>query len=285
MLIDPHGSLARDIYSILREEGRDAIYLDMNTNHKINPIGESNIHLLSFISVLKNLYDYAWGDRLETILRNILLLIAESDPPCMLTKIARVLSNKQYRDMLVKGSGNPDMSNFWFHIYPNYTYDAFTSVYNKIDKLLSISNIRKIFDVESSDINIDEIVRGKIMIIDLSSIIADDIIRFVGSIFIHMLYVSAKSKSALSNKYYLYIDEAQLINTFAIREVLNAMRKFNVNVTLATQSMNRFDDSIRREITSLCRTFIRVIYLMYGISSIIFLSTSYKRIKELSYIV
>ncbi|MEM4377062.1 MAG: hypothetical protein QXZ15_06125, partial [Candidatus Nitrosocaldaceae archaeon] len=101
MLIDPHGSLARDIYSILREEGRDAIYLDMNTNHKINPIGESNIHLLSFISVLKNLYDYAWGDRLETILRNILLLIAESDPPCMLTKIARVLSNKQYRDMLV----------------------------------------------------------------------------------------------------------------------------------------------------------------------------------------
>ncbi|MEM4337799.1 MAG: hypothetical protein QXY33_03325, partial [Candidatus Nitrosocaldaceae archaeon] len=137
----------------------------------------------------------------------------------------------------------------------------------------------------SSDINIDEIVRGKIMIIDLSSIIADDIIRFVGSIFIHMLYVSAKSKSALSNKYYLYIDEAQLINTFAIREVLNAMRKFNVNVTLATQSMNRFDDSIRREITSLCRTFIRVIYLIYGISSIIFLSTSYKRIKELSYIV
>ncbi|MEM2857194.1 MAG: hypothetical protein QW416_08855 [Candidatus Nitrosocaldaceae archaeon] len=43
------------------------------------------------------------------------------------------------------------------------------------------------------------------------------------------------------NQHYLSIDEAQLINTFAIREVLNAMRKFNVNVTLATQSMNRFN--------------------------------------------
>ncbi len=263
MLIDPHGMLAKEIKDIADREGIDYTYIDIdNTDYKINPIEikdykKSHIVIISFINALKNLYANAWGDRLETILRNTLLLINESDPPITLSKISRVLSNKRYRDMLVKGSGSIDISNYWYHVYPNYAYDAFTAVYNKLDKLLSISSIRQIFDCEESSIDIESLIRdNKPIIIDLSSIISDDIIKFIGSLFIHMLYVSAKHGYSLDNRYYLYIDEAQLISTFAVREVLNALRKFNVNVTIATQSINAFDISIQKELTALCRLII-----------------------------
>ncbi|GIU72587.1 MAG: hypothetical protein KatS3mg003_2066 [Candidatus Nitrosocaldaceae archaeon] len=235
MLIDPHGMLARDINNILKNELNDydnkVVYINTeDTNIKINPIEindykKYHLVVLSFINALKNLYEYAWGDRLETILRNALLLVIEADPPATLSKIAKVLSNKKYRDMLVKGSGNYDISNYWYHIYPNYAIEAFTAVYNKLDKLLSIASIKQIFDCEESSIDISKLIEeNKIIIIDLSSAIADDIIKFLGSLFIHMLYVNAKQNIALNNKYHLYIDEAQLISTFAIREVHEELR-------------------------------------------------------------
>jgi len=45
----------------------------------------------------------------------------------------------------------------------------------------------------------------------------------------------------------------QLISIFAIREVLNALRKFNVSVTIATHTVNVFEQDIQRELPALCR--------------------------------
>ncbi|MEM2923968.1 MAG: ATP-binding protein, partial [Candidatus Nitrosocaldus sp.] len=168
MLIDPHGSLARSVLKLLREKlieeefNKEVIYINPEvTNWKINPLeikdySKSHVVVMSFISALKNLYDYAWGDRLETILRNTINLVVESDPPCTLAKIAKVLADSKYRDMLVKGSVDKDMEYFWYSVYPNYAREAFTAVYNKLDKLLFIASVRKTFNVEVSNLDIEE---------------------------------------------------------------------------------------------------------------------------------
>lgn len=301
MLIDPHGQLARAVMNMLKAKGEEAdsgngngnssngsgnnggnnggnsgngsgrvIYINPEvTNYTINPLEikdyrKSHIVVMSFISALKNLYDYAWGDRLETILRNAINLVIECDPPCTLGKIAKVLADNKYRDMLVKGSGDKEVEYFWYSVYPNYAREAFTAVYNKLDKLLSIQSIRKTFNVYESNLDIEQVVEeGKIIIVDLASGFTDDITRFLASIFVHMLYVTARrridkyTEEELRNKrYYLYIDEAQLISAFAIREVLNALRKFNVLITLATQTINAFDKQVQKELPALCRTII-----------------------------
>jgi len=268
MLIDPHGILARDTLSLLRKEYKEefnskVIYINPEvTNYRINPLQiedykKKHIVLMSFISALKNLYEYAWGDRLETILRNAIHLLMEADPPVTLSKIAKVLADQRYRDMLVKSSVDKSIEYFWFNVYPNYAREAFTAVYNKLDKLLTIQSIRKTFDVEESNIDIKEAVKeGKVIIVDLSTGFSDDIVKFLASIFVHLLYVYAKSGITLDKRYYLYIDEAHLIATFALREVLNALRKFNVNVTLATQTANIFDKEIQNELPALCRLII-----------------------------
>ncbi len=265
MLIDPHGMLAKEVNELCKRTISNyddkVIYIDIeHSDAKINPmevkdVDREHIMLISFINALKNLYDYSWGDRLETILRNALLLIMTADPPCTLSKLAKALMDIKYRGSLIKGCGSREMQDFWYGVFPNYARDAFTAVYNKLDKLLSIASVRSIFDCEESTIDIGELVKqNKIVIISLASVIADDIIRFLGSLFIHILYVNAKSGVALDNKYYLYIDEAQLISKFAIREVLNAFRKFNISITLATQTINAFDKDVQKEIPALCRT-------------------------------
>jgi type IV secretory pathway VirB4 component len=267
MLIDPHGMLARDVLQLLRKEypteqgfNDKVIYINPEiTNYRINPLQiedykKKHIVLMSFISALKNLYEYAWGDRLETILRNAIHLLMESDPPATLGKIAKVLAEQKYRDMLVKASVDKSIEDFWFSVYPSYQRDAFTAVYNKLDKLLRIESVSRTFNVDESNIDLKEAVReGKVIIVDLSVGFSDDIVRFLASIFVHLLYVYAKSGIVLDRKYYLYIDEAHLIATFALREVLNALRKFNVNVTLATQTVNIFDKDVQLELPALCR--------------------------------
>ncbi|MEM2920283.1 MAG: ATP-binding protein, partial [Candidatus Nitrosocaldus sp.] len=278
MLIDPHGSLARSILKLLREKlieeeyTNNVIYINPEvTNWKINPLeikdySKSHIVVMSFISALKNLYDYAWGDRLETILRNAINLVVESDPPCTLAKIAKVLADSKYRDMLVKGSVDKDMEYFWYSVYPNYAREAFTAVYNKLDKLLSIASVRKTFNVEESNLDIEEAIENnKIIIVDLASGFTDDITKFLASLFIHMLYITARRRidryeieelQSKEKEYYLYMDEAQIIASFAIREVLNALRKFNIKVTLATQTINAFDKQVQKELPALCRSII-----------------------------
>ncbi len=277
MLIDPHGSLARSVLSILKTKLTDeeysnrVIYINPEvTDYKINPLEikdykKAHVVVMSFISALKNLYDYAWGDRLETILRNAINLVVECDPPCILGKIARVLADNKYRDMLIKGSGDKEVEYYWNSVYPNYAREAFTAVYNKLDKLLSISSVRKTFNVLESNLDIEEAIESnKIIIVDLASGFTDDITRFLGSIFLHLAYITARrridrydtAKLQSMHKYYLYIDEAQLISTFAIREVLNALRKFNMHVTLVTQSINAFDKQVQRELPALARTVI-----------------------------
>ena len=276
MLIDPHGSLARQVMKILEKElpteefKKRVLYINPEvTDYRINPLevkdySKRHIVVMSFISALKNLYEYAWGDRLETILRNAINLVMECDPPCTLSKIARVLADNKHRDMLVKSAVDKEVEYFWFNIYPNYAREAFTAVYNKLDKLLSIQSVRKTFNVEESNIDIDKAIEedNSIIIVDLASGFTDDISRFLASLFIHILYITARKRIdkiedlKLARQYYLYIDEAQLISAFAIREVLNALRKFNVKVTLATQTINAFDKQVQKELPALCRTVI-----------------------------
>jgi hypothetical protein len=111
-------------------------------------------------------------------------------------------------------------------------------------------------------IDIGQMMReGKFIVVDLADIASDDIVAFLGSLLIHLVYVEAKrhsrhSTSSPPTPFNLFIDEAHLFPSFAIREVLNTLRKFNVKVTIATQSINSLPDDIAKEIPALCRTII-----------------------------
>lgn len=275
ILIDPHGMLAREILALIPEDlCNNVIYINPATALwfkkvvKVNPLyfdkEDKHIVTTSFINVLKNLYSDSWGDRLETILRNALNLLISTSKSVTLKDIRAFITKQELRNSILRNVTDLDTLYFWYEIFENYSKEAIGVVYNKLDKILSTPLAMVMLDDEDgSSISIADIVRAKrFVIIDLSSIGSDDIIAFLGSIIIHMLYVEARMSIDESiegkNKdiFNLFIDEAHLFHSFAIREVLNTLRKFNIKVTLATQSINSFKEEVAGELLSLCRTVI-----------------------------
>lgn len=275
ILIDPHGKLAREVLALIPEDlCNNVIYINPATASwfkkviKVNPLysdgRDKHIVATSFINALKNLYSDSWGDRLETILRNTLNLLISINRNVTLNDLRAFITNQELRNSILRNVTDLDTLYFWYEIFENYRKEAIGVVYNKLDKILSTPlAMAMLDDGDGSSISIEDIVRRKrFVIVDLSSIGSDDIIAFLGSIIIHMLYVKARmsiddfSSDKNRDTFNLFIDEAHLFHSFAIREVLNTLRKFNVKVTLATQSINSFKEDFAGELLSLCRTVI-----------------------------
>ncbi len=146
------------------------------------------------------------------------------------------------------------MIHFWRETFDKqYRRDAGGAVYNKLDKILATPLVAAMLDAAKSSIDFADIMKsGKFVIVDLASGASDDIASFLGLVVMHMLYVEAKRRidrlESLETPFYLFIDEAHLFSSFAIREVLNTLRKFNVKVTLATQTINAFSSRVADEI-------------------------------------
>lgn len=273
MLIDAHGMLARDILALMsRESWRNTVYINpataiwFNRVVSVNPLAyrseeEKHITSASFLNALKNLYADSWGDRLETILRNAINVLLDNSKEVTLKDLRSFIVNSEFRDSILRNVTDIDTLHFWYDIFEkNYRKEAVGVVYNKLDKILS-THLAMVMLNSRSSIDIGQAMReGRFILVDLADIASDDIVAFLGSLLIHLVYVEAKmgvrSSSSNSNIFNLFIDEAHLFPSFVIKEVLNTLRKFNVKVTIATQSANALPSNVAKEIPSLCRTII-----------------------------
>lgn len=274
LLIDPHGDMAREIMGMIpKERWDDVVYVSLTALAKfgrtirINPLEiksdeERTIIPMEVVSMFRNMYYEAgsWGDRLETILRNCCNGLVEIEGST-LGDIRRLVSDKNQRAIMVPKMSSKNTKDFFTKTYESYSKEAGTAVYNKLDKILATPAVAAMLDSPKSTIDFQDILdNGKIMIVDLSSGSTEDITRFVGSVILHTMYVEAKKRvdvnKELRRPFKVYLDEVHLFSTFAIREILNTMRKFGVKVTMATQTINNFPKHIADEMTGLLRTIV-----------------------------
>ena len=271
LLIDPHGMLARDVLQLVPKEKWDnVIYISPASIHqcgrsiRINPLEyktdeERYIVAMSFVNALHNLHKEAWGDRLEAILRNACNALVEVKGST-LRDLRMLVSDQRARSIYLSKVISKDTIHFWKNTFEKqYSREAGSAAYNKLDKILATPPIAAMLDTPTSSVDFaDALNTGKFIIVDLSSGTSDDITSFLGSIILHMIYVEAKKRvdntQQLAVPFYIYIDEAHLFSPFALREILNTMRKFNVKVTLATQTINAYPKRVADEIPALART-------------------------------
>ena len=277
MVVDPHGQLARDIMSMVpKERHEDVIYVNPASLYKfkrtvrVNPLeikdpNERYVVVMSFISALMNLYKDSWGPRLETVLRNAANALVESPEQNRLGNISAMITDEGKRSAILDGVESSNVVHFWNEIFANqYAKDAGSSAYNKIDKILATPTVAAMFDTIKSSISIRDVIENRrMLIVDLSTGASDDIAEFLGSIFLNMMYVECKKRldiegeeGATQNKYFVYIDEAHMFSNATMSEMLRALRKFGVRMTLATQTINAYDPNFAKEIPGVCKTII-----------------------------
>lgn len=272
MIIDPHGDLAREALAAIPEHLQDkVIYISaMNPQWfgkqiKVNPLEckdpkDRHIVAMTFVSALKNMYYKSWGDRLEAILRNGANALVEMEG-ATLWDLSRLISSPKYLAQVIRTISSPSTVNFLQNVLPSYKRDAGTAAYNKIDKILTTPLVAAMFDTQKSSFDMGQAMNDDMfVIVDLSSGMSDDIADFVGSILLNAVYVEAIRRVDIEREerrpFYLYIDEAHRFSPAELQSLLTTVRKFNVKVTLASQTINNFPVDVQRSFGALCKTVI-----------------------------
>ncbi len=278
MVIDPHGELARDVMRMIPESRhQDVIYVNPASLYRfgrtvqINPLevkseDERYVVVMGFVNMLQNLYKDSWGPRLETVLRNAANALVETKEHNRLFNISAMITDEGSREAILDDVASKPVRHFWEEIFAKqYAKDAGSSAYNKIDKILSTPTVAAMLDAAESSISIQDIIENRrMLIVDLSTGASDDICQFLGSIFLNMVYVYAKKRIDIHgdsddeglDPFYLYADEAHMFSNTTMSEMLRALRKFNIKMTIATQTCNAYDREFSMEIPGVCKTII-----------------------------
>ena len=223
-IVDPHGEFADLMLDYIPDERiKDVVYFnpsDLDWPISFNVMEDAtpeSRHLISsgLMAVFKKIWPDVWSARMEYILNNTLLALLEY-PDTTLLSINRMLSDNNYRQVVVDYVKDPMVRSFCVNEFANYNEkyqtEAVAAIQNKIGQFISNPLIRNIIGQTHSKINLREIIdNGKILIVNLSKgLIGEDNSALLGAILITELQLAAMSRVNVPEEerpdFYLYVD-------------------------------------------------------------------------------
>lgn len=263
-VIDPHGDLAESVIDFVpASRTNDVVILDpsdishpfaFNMLEAGDDAHKRSLIASGLLGVFKKMYGDSWGPRLEHILRNTLLALAEYPNTSMLG-IMRILVDPEYRRKVVSKVSNLTVRSFWVDEFGKFNdkmrTEAISPIQNKVGQFLSSTLMRNILGQVKSTVNIRFMMdTGKIIIINLSKgKIGEDNSSLLGSMLITKFQLDAMSRADTAEKdrkdFYLYVDEFQNFATDSFATILSEARKYRLNLTMANQYIAQMPDEVR----------------------------------------
>jgi len=262
-LIDPHGDLAEDVLRFVpKRRIDDVIYFnpaDMEYPVAFNPLERVHPdyhHLVTsgLISVFKKVWSEFWGPRLEHILRHSILTLLEY-PDSTLLDIPRLLTNKDFRQQVLKHVSHQQVREFWFFEFDKYSAwlrsEAISPILNKVGQFLTSTPLRNIVGQKKNTFRFRKVMdEGKIFIVNLAKgKIGEDNCSLLGAMLTTQIQLAALSRVNLpENKrrpFYLYVDEVHNFLTLSFADILSEARKYGLNLILSHQYIEQLNEKIR----------------------------------------
>jgi len=271
--IDPHGPDVQDILArIPRERAENVIYF--NPGETSRPMGlnmleydprypeQKTFIVNELLGIFNKLFDMkvAGGPMFEQYFRNATMLVMD-DPQSgnTLFEVARVLSDKSFRDYKLSRSTNPIIKNFWKEVAEKAGGEASLQnmvpyITSKFDNFLTNEIMRPIIGQEKSAFNFRQVMdERKILLINLSKGRLGDInSSLIGLIIVGKLLMASLSRVDVPEEqrrdFYLYIDEFQNVTTDSIAIILSEARKYKLNLSIAHQFIGQLDEAIKKSV-------------------------------------
>lgn len=262
-LLDPHGELVETVLEhIPSHRTNDVILFDVSDSEF--PIGfnllqakdaDEKIRIVSgVVTTFAKLFAHSRWPRLEYILRNILLTLIDY-PNATLMHILRILTDKNFREEVLKHTTDSMILKFWRNEYDKrderQKQEAMGPITNKIGQFLSSAVVRNIFGQPRSKLNLrDAMDSGKIILINLSKgKIGEDNASMIGSLLVTKFQIDAMSRADIKPEervpFYLYIDEFQNFATDSFATILSEARKYKLSLIMANQYTSQLLETIR----------------------------------------
>jgi len=265
-VLDPHGDLVDNVLEFVpKERMKDVIYFDpadidypISFNPLENVDEEYKMQVtLGFIQIFKKLFGSNWSDRLEHVLRYVVLALLDS-PNTTVLSILKMLTDKNYRQNIVSRIKDNVVKNFWVSEFAawseKFDAEAITPLLNKVGQFVSTNMIRNIIGQPKNKVNIREVMDNqKILLMKVSKgLLGEENSSLLGSMIITKLYQAAMSradeKEEFRKDFYFYVDEFQNFATDTFAEILSEARKYKLNLTIAHQYMGQVSDSIKKTV-------------------------------------
>lgn len=261
-VIDPHGDYAQHTLRRIPESRvNDVVYFnpaDTEFPVAFNPMEvldpKLKTHTTSeLIGVLKRMFE-SWGPRLEYILRYSLLALLDYPESTMLD-ITRILTDRKFRDDVMKYVEDPVVRNFWNVEFASwndkFAAEAVAPVLNKVGAFTANPIVRNIIGQPKSSFNIRQIMdERKILIVNLSrGLIGEDNASLLGALMVTKIQMAAMSRADIDDSmrvpFYLYVDEFQNFATDSFSVILSEARKYGLNLTVANQYIAQMSQSVK----------------------------------------
>ncbi len=265
--IDPHGTDILDILaSVPPERSQDVVYFD--PGYVARPMGlnmleydrnypeQKTFVVNELLGIFNKLFDMkvSGGPGFEQYFRNATLLVMEHpESGNTLLEIARVFSDKDFRDYKLSKCKNPLLLQFWQNAEKTTGEQGLQNwtqyVNSKFDVFLSNDVMRPIIAQEKSAFNIREIMdTKKIFLVNLSKGRLGDInANLIGLILVGKFLQATLSRVDTTERpdFYLYIDEFQNVTTPSIAAILSEARKYRMSLNIAHQYIAQLPEDIK----------------------------------------
>lgn len=261
-VLDPHGDLVETVLAHV-PKGRTNDVLLFAPGDADYPIsfnvfrrgGDVDRALLAseLLSIFRKHWSSSWGPRLEHVLRNGILAVAER-PDATLLLLYRYFTDEKLRAKLIPTIQDPVVRAFWSKEFTGYDKalqgEALSPVLNKLGAFLSNPTVRNIVGQERSRVHFDELMSGRgILLANLSTgAIGEDASSLLGSLLLSAAFLAASHRPRGSAPFILYVDEFQRFVTDSIATILSEARKFGLGLTLAHQYLGQLPENIRAAI-------------------------------------
>ena len=269
LLAENHSELSREVLSMIPpEQYHKIVYVNLSSIKKydktlqFNPLEiddpqDAGMIALNFTECLAKAFADSWGARVETCARNGALSVIGTQSNTI-GAMLKLLTDKEFRQTFIPEINNKQARDFFSHIYDEqYPKEAGGVIFNKLNKMLTIPEMDAMFNTKRSSISfLDIINNGMYVVLDFGGI-PNDMVLFLGNVFLHLFYTQYKKRSKNEfgkyDPFNLYLDEVQMFSPPMIRELLNTVRKYGIKATIATQSITAVGKELSEEIMTLCR--------------------------------
>lgn len=266
-IIDPHGDLCETIIDYIPQERiKDVIYFnpaDREHPITINPLEvtskqEAELVVSGLMSIFTKIWANVWSARMEYILRNTLLTLAQVEGTTF-EDVLSILVNKRYRDnVLAKIQHDDALVKFWRDEYDKMPdrlqKEAIAPIQNKVGQFVTSPLIRTIIGSPTSSIRLEHVMdEGKILLANLSQgRIGEDNSALLGATLITKLQQGAMRRvdmeESMRRDFFLYVDEFQNFATTSFIKILSEARKYRLNLMVANQYMAQIPEDVQKAI-------------------------------------
>jgi hypothetical protein len=253
-VLDPHGDLIDQILTLIPANRIDDVVL-VNPSDVEFPIGfnilqahseeEKNLLSSDLVSVFRRL-STSWGDQMDTVLQNAILVFLENSRGGTLADLRRFLLEPPFRAEFLQTVNDPELIYYWQKVFPQLGGGkSIGSILTRLQDFFSRKPLRNMVSQRENKLDFADIMdSGKIFLAKLSEgLCGAENSYLLGTLLVskfQQLAMSRQSQVASARRdFWLYVDEFDHFISPSMAEILKGARKYRLGLTLAHQELHQ----------------------------------------------